>query len=103
VVFGLIDRYFQGIVDSYQIYTEQYITLKRLWDFLDESPVFTRLHEGKTFIPQHGNIEFKNITYSYNENKNILSNFSLVFRGGKKTALIGRSGAGKTTIIKIIL
>jgi ABC-type bacteriocin/lantibiotic exporter with double-glycine peptidase domain len=103
IVFGLIDRYFQGIIDSYQVYTEQYITLKRLWDFLDESPVFTRLHEGNTFTPKSGNIEFKNVTYAYSENKEVLNNFSLTFTGGKKTALVGRSGAGKTTIIKIIL
>lgn len=67
IVFGLIDRYFQSLVDSYQIYTEQYVTLKRLWDFLDESPIFARMYEGDIFAPKNGEVELKNLTYSYPE------------------------------------
>lgn len=53
VIFSLMDQYFQNLVDSYQLYTDEHITLKRLWDFLDESPIFTRMYEGDVFIPKH--------------------------------------------------
>lgn len=103
VVFGLMDQYFQALVDSYQIYTDQYITLERLWDFLDESPVFARMYEWQVFVPKNEEVCFRHVSYTYNEGKEVLKNFSLTFAWGKKTALVGRSGAGKTTIIKLIL
>lgn len=48
-----------------------------------------------------GTIEFKNITFNY-KNKTILDNFSLKVPENKKIALVGPSGAGKTTIIKLL-
>lgn len=80
VIFGLMDQYFQNLIDSYQIYTDEYITLKRLWDFLDESPVFTRMYEGGVFVPKHGSVELKNVSYAYAAGeKEVLKNFSLAF------------------------
>lgn len=48
-------------------------------------------------------IEFKNVTFSYDENKKILDEFSYVFTKNKKYALVGINGAGKSTIVKLIL
>jgi ABC-type multidrug transport system fused ATPase/permease subunit len=41
-----------------------------------------------------GTVEFKNVTFGYNEGKDILKNVSLVIPGGKKVGLVGTSGAG---------
>ncbi|MDP3725403.1 MAG: ABC transporter ATP-binding protein [Nanoarchaeota archaeon] len=48
-------------------------------------------------------ITFKNIYFSFQDNKPILANFNLVVKGGEKLALVGPSGAGKTTITKLLL
>ncbi len=51
-----------------------------------------------------GNVEFRNVTFSYtnDENKYVLTNFSLNIPNGKKVAIVGETGVGKTTISKLI-
>lgn len=51
-----------------------------------------------------GNIEFKNITFKYpNEEKEIFEEFNLTIPTGKKVAIVGKSGQGKTTIFNLLL
>ena len=50
-----------------------------------------------------GIIEFKNVDFCYNETRPIFKNFNLNIKSNEKVALIGPSGAGKTTIAKVIL
>ena len=49
-----------------------------------------------------GRIEFRNVTYSYDESKGVLDNVSLTIEKGKKFALVGPSGGGKTTLCHLI-
>ena len=50
-----------------------------------------------------GNIEFKNVYYSYNEEKYIINDLSLKINKNSSIALVGESGSGKSTIIKLIM
>lgn len=50
-----------------------------------------------------GNIELKNISYSYNDNRNIINNLSLKIKKNSSIALVGESGSGKSTIIKLVM
>jgi len=49
-----------------------------------------------------GDIEFKNVSFSYNNNNNVLRSINLKIIGGKMNALVGHSGAGKSTILNLI-
>ena len=51
--------------------------------------------------PLNGDIEFKNVTFSYNENEIILDNFNLKIKAGMSVALVGHTGSGKTTIVNL--
>ncbi len=53
-------------------------------------------------IELKGNIEFRNVTFSYQKNKKVLENISLKAKEGQKIALVGATGAGKTTIANLI-
>ena len=77
---------------------------ERIFNLLDTSDSFIEktYKEKKPLIVTDGKIEFKNISFSHNENK-ILDNISLIFPGGKKTALVGLSGSGKSTILSLLL
>ena len=50
-----------------------------------------------------GNIEFKNVHFGYTENKTIINDFSAKIRKGQKIAIVGPTGAGKTTIVKLLM
>ena len=50
-----------------------------------------------------GKINFRNITFAYKDGESVFNNFNLEIKKGEKVALVGRSGAGKTTIVKLIL
>ncbi len=48
-------------------------------------------------------IEFRNVTFGYTEDKNVLKNFSLKIKKGERIALVGKTGAGKTTIVNLLM
>lgn len=50
-----------------------------------------------------GNIEFKNVSFSYQEGKKVLDNISFKIEKGEKVAIIGKNGSGKTTLLKLLL
>lgn len=50
-----------------------------------------------------GDITFNNVTFSYNNKKNILNDINLTIKKGTTTAIVGLSGSGKTTLLKLLL
>lgn len=58
--------------------------------------------KGIAFSKQDSDIKFKNICFSYNEDKQVLKNVSFNIPKGKMTAIVGPSGSGKTTILKLL-
>jgi len=61
------------------------------------------LNNGIKLKKLNGNIEFKNVCYSYNDEKNIINNLSFKIKNNSSIALVGESGSGKSTIIKLIM
>ena len=52
--------------------------------------------------PIHGDIEFKNVTFAYKTGEKVLENFNLKIEKGQNIALVGATGAGKSTIVNLI-
>ncbi len=52
---------------------------------------------------KHGEIQFKQVNFSYGENKQLLQDFNLTIKPGEKVGLVGRSGAGKSTLMNLLL
>ncbi|MBR4795570.1 MAG: ABC transporter ATP-binding protein, partial [Lachnospiraceae bacterium] len=62
-----------------------------------------RIVDGETeLVPLKGFVEFKDVTFGYNEDKTVLKNVSLYAKPGQKIAFVGHTGAGKTTITNLI-
>jgi len=74
---------------------------KRILPIIDSENL--DLNKGKEFNLKNGSIEFKNVNFKYETvERNTLNNLSLNILGGKMTALVGHSGAGKSTIMNLI-
>jgi len=52
--------------------------------------------------PLHGDIEFKNVSFSYKPGETVLSDFNLKVRQGETIALVGETGAGKSTVVNLL-
>jgi len=50
-----------------------------------------------------GNIEFRNVNFGYEKDKTVINNFSASIERGKNIAIVGPTGAGKTTIVKLLM
>jgi ATP-binding cassette subfamily B protein len=59
--------------------------------------------EGAKIEEFKGEVEFKNVDFSYNESKKIIDNFNINITSGQKVAIVGPTGSGKTTITNLLL
>ena len=87
---------------EYVDYKLNRVTVKKYIDFLD-SKDDKSFNNGKALKGIIGNIEFKNVSYSYNDLENVIENLSFKINANSSIALVGESGAGKSTIIKLIM
>lgn len=76
----------------------------RVFEMMDEKSDITESENAVDIVADKGDVEFKNITFSYpdDEETNIIENLSFSVKGGETVALVGPTGAGKTTIINLI-
>ena len=74
---------------------------KRFCEIMDEKPETDR-ENAKELTDVRGEIEFKNVTYSYDDTKEVLHNVNLKLEKGCKLALVGPSGGGKTTLCHLL-
>ena len=77
---------------------------ERVFEFLDETEMIKEDTEEKLSIKDtKGNIEFKNVKFSYDEEKPIIKNFTASVKSGQKIAIVGPTGAGKTTMFNLLM
>ncbi len=74
---------------------------KRFCEIMDEPPEEDR-PDAKTLENVKGEIEFRNVNYSYETSKGVLHNVNLKIEKGRKVALVGPSGGGKTTLCHLL-
>lgn len=86
---------------AYTTYKLDTVAFNRFGEFLS-LPEDAGLDKGQHIHLDHGRIEFRNVAFSF-QNKTVLSNLSLSLEGGKTTALVGTSGGGKSTIVRLLL
>ena len=75
-------------------------SFKRINDFLNLDQDF---NEGTFEISTVNTIEFKDMSFSYNPERKLIENFNLTIKKGQKVAIVGPTGAGKTTLINLLM
>ena len=96
-----IFRPLRMIADKFNVLQMGMVAAERVFKILDNKDV--TLNEG-TYAPEkiQGKIEFKNVSFAYNEPNFVLKNINFTVQAGETIALVGQTGSGKTSIISIL-
>lgn len=87
---------------EYVDYKLNKVTVKKYIELLDLKDD-KNLNEGMILKKLNGDIEFKNVSYCYNKERDIINNLSFKIKRNSSVAFVGESGSGKSTIIKLIM
>lgn len=106
VVVSYIDKFFEPlahILYHYENLQQGKVSIKRIDNLLQKKENIENIYKGESTEKLEGNISFKSVNFSYTEGKQVLNNVTFAINKGEKVALVGETGAGKTTIINLIL
>lgn len=78
---------------------------ERVFEFLGEEELSDESYKTKVLSPEEvkGNIEFKDVKFSYDKGKEIIKGFNCCAKSGEKIAIVGPTGAGKTTMVNLLM
>ena len=76
---------------------------ERVFEFLEEKELEDESNKNFKLESVEGKVEFKNVVFGYDKDKTIIHNFSAYVKPGDKVAIVGPTGAGKTTIVNLLM
>lgn len=103
--FGFATSMFEPILDISRFYSQAQNSIsagERIFSLLETEPVIKDKYGASSYENIFGEIEFKDVSFSYVEGIDVLKNFNLKINAGESVALVGETGGGKSTIINLI-
>ena len=76
---------------------------ERIFEFLDEDEEVTMISDTTAIDSLKGNVKFDHVHFGYNADRIIINDFNADVKEGQKIAIVGPTGAGKTTIVKLLM
>ncbi len=109
-VFVLLQAYVLNIINQLWGFTrlvrdvyQGYADAKEMVEILLLPHEIKDIPNAKELIVQNGEIDFKDLTFAFNQTRKVLNDINLTIKPGEKVALVGPSGAGKTTFVRLLL
>lgn len=93
----------QTIAQSMSSLQQASAAARRVFRMLDEEEIMDESNKDVKLDKVIGQVEFKNVSFGYDENKIIIKDFSVNLKSGQKIAIVGPTGAGKTTIVNLLM
>ncbi|ONI45145.1 ABC transporter [Candidatus Epulonipiscioides gigas] len=76
---------------------------ERVFLFLEEDELADEKEKTATIEQVKGEVEFRNVSFGYTPNKTVINNFNFIAKSGQKIAIVGPTGAGKTTVVNLLM
>ncbi len=99
---GLFWRPVMFIANFYNTLITSLAAAERIFDIMDTEPDIVDREGAGTMPPIDGKVEFKNVFFEYEKGVPVLNDISFTVMPGQSVALVGETGAGKTTIVNLI-
>jgi len=77
--------------------------MSRVFDFLNEDELADESEKAVKLRNAEGNVRFENVSFGYDKEQTIIHNFNVEAKAGQKIAIVGPTGAGKTTIVNLLM
>lgn len=95
-------RPFVDIANIYNNFQTAVAGVERIFEILDEQPEPEDVPNARELINPKGEISFQNVTFGYQADQPVLKNINLKIPAGTRVAVVGTTGAGKTTLINLL-
>ncbi len=76
---------------------------RRVFEFLETEEMESEDEKTKVLTTVKGDVEFKHVNFGYTPDRTIIHDFSVALKSGQKVAIVGPTGAGKTTIVNLLM
>ncbi|XP_076095202.1 ATP-binding cassette sub-family B member 6-like isoform X2 [Mytilus galloprovincialis] len=86
----------------YRMIQQSFVDMENMFDLLDEGQEVKDIKDAMDIVLKNGEIQFKNVDFYYDPSKQILKSINFTVPAGQTYALVGHSGSGKSTIIRLL-
>lgn len=90
------------LINFTELFQKGYAGFQRFMEVIETVPVIMDKQDAVTLTDVEGNIEYKNVFFSYGDEHNVLNDISIKIKAGRNIALVGPSGGGKTTLSSLL-
>ena len=100
-----VDRFFDPIRELAQRYNTFQATMagsERIFNLLDTAPELADKEGAETLPPVSGRVDFNGVDFWYKPDEIVLDGFTLSAEPGERIALVGETGAGKSTVVRLL-
>ena len=91
------------IANIMNVFQQTAAAAERVFEFLEEEEEIPETTTPVNGVEHHGHVEFRNVRFGYDPEKTIIKDFSCEVDKGHNIAIVGPTGAGKTTIVKLLM
>ncbi|PGM54638.1 ABC transporter ATP-binding protein [Bacillus sp. AFS053548] len=99
---GMFWRPIMNLSNFYNTLISNFSAADRIFDIMDIDPEIISEENAPPIGRINGEVQFRNVTFGYDENSTVLKNVNFTINPGEKIALVGATGAGKTTIVSLL-
>jgi len=99
----LINQPLAQMAQALQSFQQAVAAGERVFGFFDEDEMANESQKAAKFNQIKGNVEFRNVKFGYTPEKMVINDFTAKVTAGQKVAIVGPTGAGKTTIVNLLM